>query len=58
MLINGTSFLSLVGAALGLRHVLTLNAKAAPLLGIAANLAYLIAFILFFLFVMVVRNQA
>lgn len=54
----GTSFLSLAGAGLGLRQTLTLKAKAAPLLGVAANLIYLAGFILFFLFVVVVRQQA
>lgn len=54
----GSSFLSLPAAALGVRQALTLKARVVPLLGVFANLVYLVGFVLFFLIAMVLRNQS
>lgn len=54
--IFGISGFSILGILIGGRQVFTLRSKAAPLLGIALNAAYLIGFSLYFLFVIVLTN--
>ncbi len=52
----GLGFLCFGGVALGVRQAFLLPSKAPPVLGVLANVAYLAAFIFFFLFVLVLRN--
>lgn len=45
-----------LGMALGVRQAFRLRAKVFPIAGVLLNGAYLVAFMLFFLFVVVLRN--